>query len=87
MGRLFANKVAADPQVQTHFIPYQSAIGTRGGTESIAHATRVAITRLAPEDMVLLKIDASNAFNAIELELILTSVIETVPGLSRFVHM
>ena len=87
IGRLLVHRTSQDPSVHRHFVPHQLAIGTKCGTEAIIHVTGLAVDRLERDDMVLLKIDATNAFNAIERQVILDEVVKHVPGIARFVHM
>lgn len=72
--------------LQRYIHPHQLAVGTSDGTEAIIHATRATLDDRASNPMVLLQIDASNAFNNIERSVVLAEFILRVPLIARWIH-
>ena len=76
----------ATKQLAGYFSPIQLGVGTSGGSEAAVHATRRFIEAM-PSGYVVAKLDFCNAFNRLRGDLMLRSVLSTVPGIYRFCHL
>jgi len=80
-----ANSYATN-QLAGYCSPIQLGVGTPGGSEAAVHATRRFIEAM-PDGYVVAKLDFSNAFNSLRRDLMLRSVLSTVPSIYRFCHL
>lgn len=84
ISKLLARRVATE--IGEYFLPLQYACGISGGCEAICHAVR-SWAELAPDHpLLMIQVDASNAFNSIERQSILDEVTKHAPTLARWVH-
>ena len=65
--------------------PRQLGFGVKGGAEAAVHTARQYLHSLPP-DMLLLKLDFSNAFNSIRRDKMLLAVKKLLPELYPLVH-
>lgn len=85
ISRVLVQRVSRDAGLLQYFLPHQFSVGVKNGTESITHGAREVSDRLATGAFVLIKVDATNAFNSIVRQRILKQITTRVPGLARFV--
>eukprot|EP00158_Paraphelidium_tribonemae_P006080 Partr_v1_DN27667_c1_g1_i3_m65287 putative NA len=88
--RRLASKCAAGAVVTEcadHLTPHQLGVGVRGGAEAIVHGVNRVIKENAHrDDLSLLKIDFSNAFNAISRKAVFEQVRLISPSISNWVE-
>lgn len=83
ISRLLAFRASTDVELLDYLQPLQLSVGVGGGCDAIIHATRLLADRLQQEDLVIIRVDAPNAFNNVERQLILREIISRCPGLDR----
>ena len=86
IGKILAQQASSDSALQ-YLHPHQLAVGTRGGSGAIIHATRAAVHQFGDGSHALLQVDASNTFNRIERFIILREIIRWCPEIARYVHL
>ena len=88
--RRLASKCAAGTVVSEcadYLSPHQLGVGVRGGAEAIVHSVNRVIEEHANrDDLSLLKIDFSNAFNAISRKAVFEQVRLISPSISNWVE-
>ena len=87
--RRVAGKCAASiasSKFKSYFAPLQVGLGIRGGAEAAVHALR-AFIKSANENDVLLKLDFSNAFNAVRRDYVAELLAEEMPELLPFYRL
>ena len=80
---IIGNKVTDN--MSSLLAPRQLGFGVKGGAEAAIHAARQYLHSLPP-DMLLLKLDFSNAFNSIRRDKMLLAVKKLLPELYPLVH-
>ena len=83
VAKIAGNKVTDN--MSSLLAPRQLGFGVKGGAEAAVHAARQYLHSLPP-DMLLLKLDFSNAFNSIRRDKMLLAVKKLVPELYPLVH-
>lgn len=81
---LFKEAIARDPGFETVLGLHELSVGAKGGSEVLVHAVR-AYLELNPTHVVL-KLDATNAFNSLKREAILKQV-EKWPWLGPYIAL
>ena len=83
VAKIAGNKVTDD--MSSLLAPQQLGFGVKGGAEAAVHAARQYLHSLPP-DMLLLKLDFSNAFHSIRRDKMLLAVRKLAPELYPLVH-
>lgn len=86
ISRIACSVVSKSEHVQKYLAPFQFAVGVPSGSEALIHVVRQVCTSLKHEDYVLLSLDAKNAFNSVERQLLLEQVEAYCPELSRYTY-
>ena len=86
MRRLAAKCVChvVSPYLSQHLSPLQIGVGVSGGAEAAVHATRRYLQSM-PENHIIVKLDFSNAFNALRRDSMLEAVAAKAPEIYRYV--
>ncbi|KAI0557135.1 reverse transcriptase [Gracilaria domingensis] len=86
VARVLAVSVSRNPDLLAYLQPHQFAVGMPCGTEAVIHILRATCNKLRQKELVVISIDARNAFNSIERQCILSGVTQHCPGIARFIH-
>jgi hypothetical protein len=73
--------------LQDKLLPFQLGVNTPGGCEAVVHATRQFTSKMTVGDVVVVKVDFSNAFNCVRRDVMLQTVADELPCLYRFCHL
>jgi hypothetical protein len=91
VGRIVAS--IASPALARTLLPLQYAVGVKGGVEIAARMAQLAydfpndcVGGEEREEMSILRIDTSNAFNTLSRSKMFSAVIQHAPGLARLVR-
>ena len=90
LRRLVTKIAIADdiPRNVPYLLPEQVCSGVRAGGEAMFHSVRELMdARGNDSNLVLVSIDASNAFNRFSRQKMLDLIVERCPALARFVNM
>ena len=90
LRRLVTKIAIADdvPRNVPYLLPEQVCSGVRSGGEAMFHAVRELMDERGDDsNLVLVSIDASNAFNRFSRQKMLDLVVDRCPALARFVNM
>jgi len=73
------------PYLSQNLSPLQVGVGVSGGAEAAVHATRRYLQSM-PENHIIVKLDFSNAFNALRRDSMLEAVAAKAPEIYRYVY-